>query len=150
MNSTRSAPGVGVQATRLDISELGLTAKGYFMKGLADSTQRDYQSSQNRFLAFCRQANYKAVPASETVLCHFVSYMAKQKLKHKTINVYFSAIHFLHISEGAGGPFHPSLDPLQYILRGIKRVEAYSRSERRGRLPISPNTLRKVKTVWEA
>ena len=120
------------------------------MKGLADSTQRAYKSGQNRFLAFCRQANYKAVPASETVLCHFVSYLAEQKLKHKTIKVYLSAIRFLHISEGAGDPFHPSLDRLQYTLRGIKRVEAYSKTERRERLPISPNILRKVKAVWEA
>ena len=101
------------------------------MKGLANSTQRSYKSGQNHFLAFCRQANYKAVPASETVLCHFVSYLAEQKLKHKTIKVYLSAICFLHISEGARDPFHQSLDHLQYILRGIKWVEAYARSERR-------------------
>ena len=95
-----------------------------------DSTPRAYKSGQNRFVDFCRQANYKAVPASDTVLCHVISYLAEQKLKDKTIKVYLSGICFRHISEEEGDPFHPSLDRLQYILCAIKRVEAYSRTER--------------------
>ena len=57
-SSSGSAPSVSGEATRLDIA-----------------------SGQNCFLAFCRQANYKAVLPSETVLCHFVSHLAEQKLK---------------------------------------------------------------------
>ena len=107
------------------------------------------QVQPESFSGLLQAGNYKAVPASETVLCHFVSYLAEQKLKHRTIKVYLSVVHF-HIPEGAGDPFHPSLDCLQYMLCEIKRVEAYSRSAGRERLPISPDILRNVKAVWEA
>ena len=124
-------------------------ATNYFMRGLADSTQKSYRSGQNRYLRFCGNASYTAVPASESVLCHFVSYLAHQNLKHKTIKVYLSAIRFLHIMEGAEDPFQPSRLRLQYVLRGIKRAEAQRSGSGKERLPISSNILRKIKAVWE-
>ena len=45
------------------------------------------------------------VPASEDVLVLFVSQLAKDGLKHRTIKAYLSAIRFLHIAEGRGDPF---------------------------------------------
>ena len=106
---------------------------------------------QNCYLRFCRDASYVVVPASESVLYHFVSHLAHQNLKHKTIKVYLhvSAICFLHIVERAEDPFHPSRLQLEYVLSGIKRVEAKRSANGKQRLPISPNILRKVKAMWE-
>ena len=119
-----SAMSDGAQANTLDILELDHTAKRYLIKGLhTESLHR----GQTHFLAFCMKANYKAVPASEPVSVHIVSYQAKEKLKCKNTKVYFSAIHFLHICEREEDPLHPTPDHLQYILhpREIKRVKAY-------------------------
>ena len=91
----------------------------------------------------------RAVPASEGVLCQFVSQLAREGLKHGSIKVYLSAVRFLHIAEGAGDPFHPTLHRLQYTLRGVKRCEAQGGSSRRERLPVTPSILRKVKAVWD-
>ena len=71
-------------------------------------------------------------------------------LKHRTIKVYLSAVRHLHIAEGESDPFQPALPCLKYILRGVKRCEAEKGAEKRERLPISPNTLRRIKASWEA
>lgn len=78
-----------------------------------------------------------------------MSYLAKEKLKHSTIKSYLSAVRFLHISEGLDDPFQPSLNRLQYVLQGIKRCESQERSKERERLPITPNILRRIKSVWD-
>ena len=122
----------------------------FFAKGLADFTQRKYSSGQKRFLEFCEAGGFKAVPASETVLCRFVGFLAESGLKSRTIKVYLSAIRFLHIAEGAGDPFLPGLQRLHYTLQGVKQVETEKGTEKRERLPISPDILRKIKGVWES
>ena len=78
----------------------GLSCSKIFTKGLAESTQRSYRSAQKKFLHFCEESNFRAVPASGEVLGLYVSYLAEQGLKHSTIRVYPSAIRFLHIAEG--------------------------------------------------
>ena len=90
------------------------------------------------------------VPASEDVLVLFVSQLAKDGLKHRTIKAYLSAVRFLHIAEGRGDPFLSPLNRLHYTIRGVKRVEASRGSNSRERLPISPGILRQIKAIWEA
>ena len=90
------------------------------------------------------------MPASELVLSQFVSYLAREKLTHRTIKVYLSAVRFLHIEGGMDDPFKPPLLRLEYILKGIKWTEAQQRNGARERLPISPGILRKIKAVWES
>ena len=90
------------------------------------------------------------MPVSELVLCQFVTYLAREKLKHRTIKVYLSAIRFLHIEGGMDDPFKPPLLRLEYVMKGIKRCEAQQHNGSRERLPISPSILRKIKAVWEA
>ena len=108
-----------------------------------------YQSAQNRFLAFCREGHFLAVPASLETLCHYVSHLADSGLKHRTIKAYLSAIRFLHIAEGAQDPFRPTHEKLEYILRGIKRCESEQATGGRERLPITPSILKRMKEVWE-
>lgn len=90
-----------------------------------------------------------AVPATETVLIHFVSQLVKEGLKHRTIKTYLSAIRFLHISEGEEDPFKIPLHRLHYTLRGVKREEASRGVNTRERLPITPGVLRQIKAIWE-
>ena len=90
------------------------------------------------------------VPATEEVLCRFVSFLADGGLRLRTIKVYLAAVRFLHIAEGCANPFLVSRHRLHYTLQGIKRSEAEKGTERRERLPITPNILRMMKTTWEA
>jgi integrase len=120
------------------------------VRGLAESTHKAYRSAQKRFLTFCRGTGERAVPASEQTLCKFVSRLAKDTLKHRTIKAYLSGVRYLHIAEGEGDPFLKPMHRLEYTLRGIKRCEAEAGEKSRVRLPISPDILRKMKAVWDA
>ena len=65
---------------------------------------------------------------SESILCKFVSYLASEGLKHRSIKTYLSGVRYLQIRSGFPDPFHGSHMPrLDYTVRGVKRVE----SERR-------------------
>ncbi len=121
-----------------------------FAKGLAGSTQRVYRCGQRKFVGFCGAGGFQAVPASESTLCKFVAYLTEAGLKHRTIRVYLSAVRHLHIAEGERDLFTAGFPRLQYVLQGVKRVEAEKGVGKRERLPISPDILRKVKTVWES
>jgi len=121
----------------------------FFTKGLAQSTQRTYQSGQKKYLLFCEAGGFKATPSSETVLCRFVAHIAEAGLRVRTIKVYLSAIRHLHIAEGESDPFGPGLHRLHYIMQGIKRAEAEKGVEKRQRLPITPCILSKMRMVWE-
>ena len=122
----------------------------YFAKGLAESTLRSYNSAQRRYLDFCRRAGLRALPATEIGLCYFVAFLAKEKLKHKSIKAYLSAVRFLHIAERKSDPFLPSLTHLQYVVRGVKHCESLEGSTFKERLPISPNLLKGLKEVWNS
>ena len=121
----------------------------YFAKGLAESTQRSYSSSQKSYLQFCREASLQPLPASETVLCYFTAYLAKEGLKHWTIKAYLSGVRFLHIAENQADPFQQVMNKLHYVLRGVKWMESEGAMASRPRLSMSPNLLRKIKQVWE-
>ncbi len=131
----------------MDITELDGIAKGLFLKGLAESTQRAYGSGQRRFLSFGAAGGLVAVPAAETTLVYFVAQLAKDGLKYRTMKVYLSAVRYLHIMEGAADPFQKPLCRLQYTLQGVKRTEACSGTTARTRLPIGPEILRRMRAV---
>ena len=84
------------------------------------------------------------------MLCYFVAYLVKGKLKHGTIKAYLLAVRFLHISEQKPDPFLPGLTRLQYVLRGVKRCQSMEGEQSRERLPISPDLLRAIKKVWNS
>ena len=130
-------------ASRLDISSLEKLA---FTEGLADSTHRTYSSAQNRYLLFCRDASLRPLPASETTLCHYMAYLARDNWKHSSIKAYLSVIWFLNniITEGFGDPFLPLLQRLQF-----KRCEAEKGGNKKERLPMSPDILWRIKKVWD-
>ena len=75
-----------------------------------------------------------------------MSYLAEQKLKHRSIKVYLSIVSNLQIASGLPDPFTGAAMP--QLLKGIKRVEAESGNDKRERLPISPSILIKLKEAW--
>lgn len=91
-----------------------------------------------------------AIPATESVLIHFVAQLVKDGLKHCTIKVYLSAVRFMHIAEGKEDPFKAPLHKLHYTLRGVKREEASRGVTTRERLPITPGILRQIKAIWDS
>ena len=86
---------------------------------------------------------------SETKLCKFVSYLASEGLKHRTIKTYLSGVRYLQIRSGFPDPFHSHMPCLDYTVRGVKRVESERGGGQRTRLPITPPLLRRMKGVWE-
>ena len=122
----------------------------FFAKGLASSTQRTYKSAQKRYLQFCKNGAFTPLRSSQSILCRFVSHLANQGLKHRTIKAYLSAVRFLHIAEGREDPFISHFPRLQYTLSGIKRTECERSGQKKERLPITPQILRQIKQVWDA
>ena len=109
-----------------------------------------YRSAQQKYLKFCNEKHLFPIPTSENVLCYYVSSLASDcQLKHQTIKAYLSAIRHLQITEGLSDPFKAEMPRLDYVMRGIKRVQGekglYSQNPR---LPITPDILRKLKAVW--
>lgn len=83
----------GDSAARLDLCELDRATEKY---------TAHIKSGQNKF---CREGGFVAVPATESVLCHFIAHLAEAGLKSWTLKVYLSAVRFLHIAEGRGDLF---------------------------------------------
>ncbi len=119
------------------------------MMGLADSTHKLYACGVRRFTGICAAAGRTPVPADEDTLCHFAATLAVEGLRHKTIKSYMAGVRHLHISEGHGDPFSGGLHRLHYVLRGVKRAEGMSGVTKRERRPITPDLLRKIKSVWD-
>ena len=118
----------------------------YFMMGLAESTHKLYATGVHRFTRVCTAAGLTVVPASEGALCHFAATLAEEGL---CIKSYMAGVRHLHISEGYGDPFTHDLHRLHYVLRGIKRAEGIAGMAKWERRPITPDLLRKNKSVWD-
>ena len=133
----------------VDQRDMGGLVQHYLECSLAPSTQRTYRAAQKRYQQFCSKASLTPFPATEKTLCAFVASIAKEGLKHQTIKVYMSAIRFCQIRSGGGDPFQAQLPVLHYVLRGIKSEMArQAQQTTRERLPITPDILRKLRSVW--
>ena len=123
----------------MDVSSLD-AAVGFFLAScIAPSTSAAYQSAQRRYLAFCAKFGIaQPYPLQENTLCSYVTFLAKESLKHRTIKAYLSGIRCWQIQHSMGNPFVDEAMPrLEYMLLGIKRVEARAAPRTRVRLPIT-------------
>ena len=83
------------------------------------------------------------------MLCRYVTYLGQQNLKHKTIKAYLSGLRFTQIHLGGGNPFQNDAMPqLEYVLKGIKRVQARPAEPPNQRLPITGDIMRSLHAVW--
>ena len=125
-------------------ADLQLKAQHYFINGLAANTRITYNAGQQRFQTFCQAIKACILPASETTLSLFITYLATEKISHKTIKVNLSAIRHMHVAAGMCSQFSRQLTPrLQLTLKGIQRSQAISHSPRL-RLPITLQLLQKI------
>ena len=85
----------------------------------------------------------------EETLCRFAAHLGQQHLKHRTIKCYLSGIRFAQIHLSLGDPFRNKAMPcLEYVLSGIKQVQARSAAPPKPRLPITPELLAHIRSVW--
>ena len=103
-----------------------------------------YSSAQKRYLAFCETYNLQPLPLSESVSCLFAAFLAHQGLKSQSVSVYLSALRHLQISAGLPAPQRAEWPRLQYVLKGIARVQP-SPSTRR--LPITAAIMLRLQSV---
>lgn len=122
----------------------------YIKTALAPSTRRTYGTGERRYLQFCVAGAIAPLPTSESILCRYVAFLAKDNLKHQTIKTYLSAVRHMHIVAGKGDPFKEDMPLLEYTMRGIKSDQARNgESVSRTRLPITPAILLQLRKVWE-
>lgn len=125
-------------------------AEGYFVKGLAKSTLRSYQSGFNRFERFCQKMGRPSLPISEDTVAAFVASLSKEGVGYASLKVYLSALRFHQINKGKGDPRIADMPRLEYILKGIRRDGVASGpASRKERQPITPQLLRKIFTIWK-
>jgi len=131
-------------------NRLSSVAHHFLTAGLATSTMAIYSAGKQRYLQFCGRTKVPAIPATETTLVLFVSYLATINISHYSIKVYLSAVRHMHITRGLHNEFNQLLTPrLHLTLRGIKRKQA-STHPSRTRLPITIDILHKVRSYLSA
>jgi len=64
----------------------------------------------------------------------------------ETVKSYLAAMRFGQISRGLGDPEMGKMPQLEYVIREMKRKTA---AARRTRLPITPEILTKLRSVWD-
>ena len=89
-------------------------------------------------MKFCSSSNVNPLPLCESVLCKFVSYLADESLQHRTIKTYLSGLRFFQIKAGLSDPFQAPTPRLDYVLKGVRRVQAKLGKGNRVRLHITP------------
>ena len=86
-------------------------------------------------------------PVNEKTVCCFVAALYLENLAGSSVKSYLAAIRFSQIALGMGDPHMSEWPRLSYVVRGFKKRASGSRA--RIRLPITPNILRQLKSVWE-
>ncbi len=125
------------------------TIRFYIKQGIAESTARSYRSAQKRYLRLCEARHLVSLPLGESTLVAFSASMAQERLKHRTIKCYLSALRHLQIASRLPDPFHAASFPfLEYVLKGIKKAQARQGPQQRPRLPITPAILRQLFRYW--
>lgn len=120
----------------------------YFRSGLAPSTHQSYESAKRRFLQFCKQANFNPLPLNENLLCRYVAYLAEEGLSPRTIKPYLSAVRHLQVAMNLPDPKIGEMARLEQVLKGAKREYVKKNPCKRERLPITPDLLMKMKSIW--
>ena len=120
---------------------------GSFLRRLAPSTQRTYDSAKRRFLAFCEQAHCSPLPVNEQLLGRYISHLASQGLSPKSIKSYLSAVRHLQIAWHLHDPKISEMPRLEQVIKGIKKEYAKHCPGQGVRLPITPEILLKMNQV---
>ena len=129
----------------LDLPQLESALHHYAVNCVAPATRTSYATAQRCYLSFCTEAGVvEPWPVVEAILCRYVTFLSQQGLKHRSIKAYLSGLRFAQIRLGLVNPFaHEAMLHLEYVLTGIKRVQAHQ-------VPPSLQilTMRMLQFVW--
>ncbi len=87
------------------------------------------------------------LPVSQSTLCSYVAYLARQGLAPTKIKVYLSALRHAHIARDISVPQQSSMPKLKLVQQGITRTHGFKATNDK-RLPITPAHLRLLRTHW--
>ena len=90
----------------------------------------------------------KPFPVSQQTLKYFVAYLHKDRISPGTVTSYLSTLRHSQRALGLGDPRIGEMVQLEYVLKGLKQKTAPQAT--RTRLPITPDTLRKLGKAWDA
>ena len=125
------------------------SADEFFVKGLAKSTLKSYQSGIRRDKSFCARLSRQTLPAKEETLLAFVAALVKEGVSYTSLKVYLAAIRHYQIQNGLGDPGISQMAHLEYIMRGIRRDGSLKPNPRKERQPITPTLLSKLCSMGE-
>jgi len=121
----------------------------YFRAGLADTTRRMYDSVIKKFNEFCKEHNVpSSAPIDQTMICYYVSYLAKAGLQASSIKVYLAALRHTQIARTGTELELSKMPKLKILQSGIRRTQALLPKQSLTRLPITPTIMGKIKEVW--
>jgi len=107
---------------RLDLQSVDQSVEQYFSTGLASNTKKSYRAGQKHYLSFCQQSATVPFPASENILCHFVSILADRGMAHSTIKC-ICLLSASCTSQGVCQDDKVWLLKLSQVLRGIQTLQ---------------------------
>ena len=132
---------------QLDLSSLDRDVQFYFERGLAPSTHRTYWAGINRFVKFCTAHHVQApLPVSQSLLCYYITFLAKSGLAYGTIKTYISAVRHLHVANDLLDPTAVPMPKMKMVANGIRKVQATS-SHQKPCLPITPTILNQIRAL---
>ena len=128
---------------RLDVVVDFLHGQALAVSGqaLAASIQKIYSSTKRRYVNFCVCHDIVPLPTNELTKCRYVAILAGECVSTSSIHCYLSAICHFHIEEGWGDPSLSSLPKLELVGKS---------GQFKPRLPITPDLLQKLRTIWLA
>ncbi len=134
----------------MDVTQLVEDVQFFLRACIAPSTRAIYASAKRRFLSFCQALGIgRPFPVDEESLCRGAAHLGQQNLKHRPIKCYLSGIRFMQIHLSLGDPFKNKAVPmLDYVLTGIKLVQARSGSPAKPGLPITLDLLERLRAEW--
>ena len=132
----------------MDIHSLDDALQSYYSAALASSTHKTYKAAERHYVTFCAKFGVNPLPATENILCYFVTWLGQEGLQHSTRHTYLSGVRQTQIAHGFPDPMFDSMPRLCQILQGVKVIAGLRGHSKRIRLPITPLILRKMKQVW--
>ena len=143
--SVRDAPG---SVAHMDFALLEVLVQECLAHDLSQSTKKSYSSGQCQYVSFCRHYSINPLQWSERTACLFAVFLAQQGLKLQTISAYLAAVWDLQLMAGYNPPARMVWPHLQYVLKGVKRLQSIAPSAARRPITCTPSIMQKLQGVW--
>ena len=121
---------IATESPSFPISQLIMSAaaQAYFNLGISTATRKAYTAGLWKYNTFCRKINQLPIPVCEDTLLLFVTNLAQQDLPYATIQVYLSAVRYIHTTTSESTTL--KTPRLNYVLKGIRKTCAMNHQPR--------------------